>query len=128
MAFLDNVLIPIIKTAFILGILGYICYVIARFMQRYYNQRLKFIIKYKVLKKPVPDSYVAWILEAMQKRMSREKVKMHLLMYDVNFDIIFEILYLYDKLKGGDRNGGNSERRDKEAEGKQLPSTTKKGK
>lgn len=125
MAFLDNFLLPLIKTFFVFGISVFILYVIIRFVVKFTNQKFKWWVYYKVWKKPVKNTDIAWLTEAINKKMTRDKVKRLLLIRDIKGDQLYELLYLYDQLnlKGGDKNGREFERGYKKIEGTKSTST-----
>lgn len=123
MAFLDNFLIPLIKTSFLIGIIGFIAYAVFTFLYKYYNQRFRWIIKYKIKKQIVDKKDLVWVFTAMQRGMDRDQVRAQMLIYGVKKDRIYEMIYLFDKLnlKGGEKNVRESQRSDKKTERTELP-------
>lgn len=103
MAFIDNFLIPLIKTTFLIGIGSVLLFFIVRFCYRFYFQKLKWIIKYKLLKKPLRQGDTDWMLKAFSHKMNLSQVKMKLLLQDLSQERVYEVLYLYNQMimKGG---------------------------
>lgn len=123
--------VPIIKTVFFIGIIGFVAYVILRALYNLWSQQWRYMIRYELLKRPLPQDTVDWCVDAMDNGYGYYEVKKLLLVNGVYGERFNETLWIYDKLliklKGGKEYGRKYERtsgKTKEAEGG-LPTTKK---
>lgn len=115
MSFVSNWLIPIIKVVFIGGIFGYISFIVGKAVYNGWSKQFKFVIKYKVLKKELPDEKVKWVLDAIEQGVGWYDAKKFLMVKMYPQSEINEILWVYDdiikELKGGKRQNGKDNSR-----------------
>ena len=134
MAIVETYLIPIIKLSFYLGIFGFIAYIVVKAFRNGWIKEYKFVWKYKIRKKKLPDKTVKWILECMENGIGWYDAKKLLMVKDHPQSQINEILWIYDALiteldknteKGGKKTHGRkytrSDRKD-EINNTELPS------
>lgn len=114
MSFVSNWLIPIIKVVFIGGIAGYISFIVGKAIHNAWTKQFKFVVKYKILRKKMPDEKVKWILDAIDEGIGWYDAKKLLMIKMYPQQEINELLWIYDEiikeLKGGQRQNGKDNR------------------
>ena len=99
MDWLTNVIIPALTLLFYIIILGFILFVVIRFFIRLWTQKLKMILRYSIFRTKYDDLIVRECLEAIEKNWNIIKFKMYLLTQGYEKGEIYEILYIYNKIK-----------------------------
>lgn len=119
MSIFENLIVPVIKTTFVLGVvlpLGYFTY---RGLYRYWKQQWKWIIKYKVLRyNQYPEELIQWSIKAIDNGKDYMDVKKDLFIEYVNdTDLIYEVLFVFSEteklMKGGNNNGRRYKKSDR---------------
>ena len=110
MAFVDGFLIPLVEVVFIGGIISVIGFFVIKAFYNAWSKAGQFILKYKILKKPYPETNIKWILECMEQGVGWYDAKRLLFVGRVPTQEINEILWIYDQIiiemKGGNKNHG----------------------
>lgn len=94
-----NVIVPAITLIVYICIIGFILFVVIRFFSRLWKQKLKFSLRYELLRTSPDPLIVEECLEAIEKKWDVIKFKMHLLKRDYSKSDIYEILYIFEKTK-----------------------------
>lgn len=117
-------IIPIIEVTFLIGIIGYISFIIGKALYNAWTKAGKFIWRYKFRKKPYPEKTVKWVLDCMEKGIGWYDAKKILLTKGYTNDMMYETLWIYDQIinefnnqKGG-TNGRKHQRSDSKDESK----------
>jgi len=110
MTIVQNIVIPAITLIAYIGFFGFLSYVIGKALWNGWSKRYKFVFKYKVRRKPYPESIVKWCIDNMQDGVGYWQTKKFLMVKNRPQKEINEILWIYEQLlkelKGGiDKNG-----------------------
>jgi len=93
-----GLIIPLIKTCFVGGIFAFIIFYIYRAFNNAYSKQMKFFWKFKIRKKPYPESSVKWIMECMDKGIGWYDAKRLLYVKGQNENDINEMMFIYDEI------------------------------
>jgi len=96
MAFVETYLLPTIKLSFYLGIVGWIVYIVGKAFRNAWSKEYKFVWKYKIRKKNLPDKTVKWVSECLERGIGWYDAKKILMVKDYPQKQINEILWIYD--------------------------------
>jgi len=130
MDWLNGLIIPVIKVAFIGGILLFICYFVGKAFWKVWSRSMKFTFKYKILRRKYPDDTISWVVNCIEKGVGYYDAKKFLMVRMVEDKKIRETMWIFDqtinelnrehfkelkkekKQKGGVENGRQFERSD----------------
>lgn len=99
MDYLNQVIVPGIKVLIYIIILGVIFFPLGRFLIRYWNQKFKFFLRYSILRQKYDELLVQECYDAIDNKFDTPQFKMHLLKLNFPKDEVFEILYVFEKIK-----------------------------
>jgi len=110
MAFVTDILTPIVKVVLIGGFAGTILFFIIKAFYNAWSKSLKFFLRYKIFRKKIPDHISEWCMECLADGVGWYDAKKLLMVHGTKKKEINEILWVYDQiiiqLKGGkDKNG-----------------------
>jgi hypothetical protein len=112
MEFVSSFLSPLIKFIFLAGFIGTIAFFITWGVYNAWSKEWKFILKYKIRKKPFDEETMGWCIDAVEDGLDYYDVKKHLMINDVRKNILNETLWIYNMIlselhnsKGGGNNG-----------------------
>lgn len=111
MSIVSNIIVPAIKIIFYIGFFGSLIYFIGwKALWNAWSKRYKFVFRYKVRRKPYPESIVKWCIDNMQDGVGYWQTKKFLMVKNRPQKEINEILWIYEQLlkelKGGKDNYG----------------------
>jgi hypothetical protein len=113
MAFLENILVPLLKflifTAVYTGIFAGLIYIAYRM---FFTARKRVRFFYKIMRKQPKEEDVAWCMDAVEKGLSEMDIRKHCLLKGVARPRTEELCYIFTEvkkeLKGGtNENGGH---------------------
>ena len=103
MEVMKDIIIPLVTATFIIGIGGYLGFIVFRAFYKVYTREIKFFIKFSILRKPYDQDMVDLCYYFIDEQMDINKAKVFLLINGSNDKD--EIIYIYSKilksLKGG---------------------------
>lgn len=124
--------IPIIELVIIGGLIIFILFVVIRASLHYYNTRLRWFLKYSIMRKKYDDTIVSWILNAIRNDIDYWTAKKTLLCKGIEMRQVNEMMYIYDniykQLQGGKNDGqriARSNSQVKSAKSSNLPTDFK---
>lgn len=102
---LNGFFIPLAEIIFILAVVFGLGFLLIRFFRKTWKTQTKWLIRYKILKKPYPEDAVRWILNNIEHGIGYYDTKKMLLVKGVKPDKINGIMFIYDEIlntmKGG---------------------------
>lgn len=99
MDWINNIIIPSIMLIIYSIIIGGIAFIIIRFLLRLWKQKIKFILRYSLLHTKYDEIIIKECYDAIEKKWNNYEFKMHLLKNDFSWDEIYELMFIYDKIK-----------------------------
>jgi len=131
---INGAIIPLVEITFFGGLFGWIAFVVGKAVHNGWTKSFKFVLKYKIGRKPLPEKTVKWALDCMEQGIGWYDAKKLLMIKMIPDDQINETLWIYDQIisefnnqKGGmNKNGRKHQRSDSKNEIKptELPSTS----
>jgi len=116
MEWINGFLIPIVEVTIIGGILTFIGYYFWRAFDSAWSKSVKFVFKYKLLRRKYPEKTVSWIVESMDKGLTYHDTRKLLMLKMIPMKQIYETMFIYDRVEdelnkqGGQKNGGEFKR------------------
>lgn len=123
MAFKEFILL-LAKALGITFVIGSLTIIVGRAIWIKWNKTGKFFMKYKIFRSKVDPVRAEWIIEALNKGLNADKVKIKLLLAGFKNEDVNEMIYLAKQmqLKGGNNKDGRQfERSDSKDESRKLP-------
>lgn len=105
MVVMNNFILPLIKTFFIVGITLALLIVLIRYAYIKWTRKLRWFFKYTIFNKQFSIEDIKLCTEMMEKDMDVYRAKASLLLANTPLNRVYEILYIFRKvereLKGG---------------------------
>lgn len=121
--------IPIVELTFI-GAFGiFIIFIVIRAYNKVYKTKLKWFLKYTIMRNEYNPVHVKCVLDAMEKEMDYYDAKKFLMIKGIRMETVDEIMWIYDKifkeLQGGKNGQGiaGSNSKTQRTKTTSLPST-----
>ena len=95
---LKNFFVPLIEIIFIGGIAGFVGIFIGKAVWNAWSKSFKFIIKYSIRRKPLPEDTVKWCIECLDNGIGYYDAKKMLLIKGTEQSEINEIMWVFDKI------------------------------
>ena len=89
---IKNFTIPIIELTLLIGIWGFLSFIIGRTLIRYWNKTFKYILKYKIFKRKVQDFSAI-------KDIEDDKLMKELLLAGYLKKNIYELIYIKNNIR-----------------------------
>ena len=131
MELVKEFLTPLIKVLFIGGFLGFICFYFIKAFHNAWSKSFKFVWRYKIRRKPMPEKKLLWCMDAIEKGIGWYDAKKIMMVAGTRTSEMNETLWIYDKVilelnndKEVKQNGRKHERSDRKVkeQSKDLPS------
>lgn len=110
MDWLNQFFVPLIQVIFLLGVIGGILFVFLRAFYKTLYRSWLWTLKYKILNKPYLEKDLQLVISTAEQCKTKEKFEMALLVNNVSRIKVYELLYLYEKIYGGTKNGRKIEK------------------
>lgn len=94
----SGVLTPLVKTIFVLFIVGFILFVVIRAVLKLWQKRLKWFIKYKIFRQQYEPELVDWCMQLIDEEKSSIDVKKMLLINGSTNEYINEVMWVYNEI------------------------------
>jgi len=98
MDFVKEFLTPLIKVLFIGGFLGFIVFYVGKAFHNAWSKSFKFTLRYKILRKPLPEKKLLWCMEAIEKGIGWYDAKKIMMVAGTRKSEMNETLWIYDKV------------------------------
>jgi len=98
MEWINGFLIPIVEVTIIGGILTFIGYYFWRAFDSAWSKSVKFVFKYKLLRRKYPEKTVSWIVESMDKGLTYHDTRKLLMLKMIPMKQIYETMFIYDEI------------------------------
>lgn len=108
MSFITQTLTPIIQVAFLIGVGGWILWLIYKFLKWFFSNFWLFV-KYKVFNKKVSEEWVEWCFKTKRLGWDKDQVRAYLLIKGVAEGEIREIMYIYNQIEKDQKGGEEDE-------------------
>lgn len=105
MEWIKGLLIPLVEIVFIGGIVLFAGFYVVKGFWNAWSKQTKFFIKFKIRRKPYPETPLKWCLDCIDREIGYYDAKKMLMVEMLPDDQINETLYIFDQvlnsLKGG---------------------------
>lgn len=104
-------IIPLIEITFLLGIIGFILFYFGKAFHNAWSKSAKFILKYRIMRKPYPETTVKWVVECIEKGIGYYDAKKLLMIHMTPQKRVNETMWIFDQIinelnkQGGVKNG-----------------------
>lgn len=107
MAIVENIISPIFQLLVYIVMGGWFLFMVIFVILKMWK-KIKWDLKYKILKRPFNEKDVAWCMNAIEKEKTAIQLKKFLLVKGQSKQRVSEIIYIYfeilKQMKGGDKN------------------------
>lgn len=124
---MNGFIIPLIELVFIGGIIIFVGFFVFGGINNAWQKSWKWIWKYKIMKKPYPETILSWCLDSFDRDLDYYDIKKLLLIKNPDQSYVDEVSWIYlqvmDQLnKNGGKNGRKLTSSNKSVKGSELPS------